>query len=89
MSFDSETLQRYATIRSKEALSIIEKHTEALFGRPEIVVTPQGVIDSSTDDNIKISFGGLKRLVLEAITFGSFLWDVESYVDSRYHFVLN
>ncbi|XP_027358333.1 UV-B-induced protein At3g17800, chloroplastic-like isoform X2 [Abrus precatorius] len=89
MSFDSETLQRYATIRSKEALSIIEKHTEALFGRPEIVVTPKGVIDSSMDENIKISFGGLKRLVLEAVTFGSFLWDVESYVESRYHFVLN
>jgi len=26
---------------------------------------------------------------LEAVTFGSFLWDVESHVDSRYHFVLN
>ncbi|WVZ13868.1 hypothetical protein V8G54_011434 [Vigna mungo] len=89
MSFDSETLQRYATIRSKESLSIIEKHTEALFGRPEIVVTPEGVINSSKDENIKISFGSLKRLVLEAVTFGSFLWDVESYVDARYHFVLN
>ncbi|CDY40232.1 BnaA09g35140D [Brassica napus] len=29
------------------------------------------------------------RLLLEAVTFGSFLWDVESHVDSRYHFVLN
>lgn len=89
MSFDGETLQRYATIRSKEAVSIIEKHTEALFGRPEIVITPEGTVDSSQDELIKISFGGLKRLVLEAVTFGSFLWDVESYVDSRYHFVLN
>ncbi|KAK6123785.1 hypothetical protein DH2020_042472 [Rehmannia glutinosa] len=89
MSFDGETLQRYATIRSKEAISIIEKHTEALFGRPEIVITPEGTIDSSKDELIKISFGGLRRLVLEAVTFGSFLWDVESYVDSRYHFVAN
>ncbi|KAG5233842.1 UV-B-induced protein [Salix suchowensis] len=89
MSFDGETLQRHATIRSKEAVSIIEKQTEALFGRPEIVITPQGTIDSSEDELVKISFGGLKRLVLEAVTFGSFLWDVESYVDSRYHFVLN
>ncbi|OMO96150.1 hypothetical protein CCACVL1_05060 [Corchorus capsularis] len=89
MSFDGETLQRYATIRSKEAVSIIEKHTEALFGRPEIVITPQGTVDSSKEELIKISFGGLKRLVLEAVTFGSFLWDVESYVDSRYHFVMN
>ncbi|XP_076909025.1 UV-B-induced protein At3g17800, chloroplastic-like [Bidens hawaiensis] len=87
MSFDGESLQRYATIRSKEAVSIIEKHTEALFGRPEIVITPEGRVDSSKDEVIKISFGGLRRLVLEAVTFGSFLWDVESYVDSRYHFV--
>lgn len=89
MSFDPETLQKYAAIRSKEAFGIIEKHTEALFGRPEIVITPQGTIDSSKDELIKISFGGLKRLILEAVTFGSFLWDVESYVDSRYHFVAN
>ncbi|XP_043719766.1 UV-B-induced protein At3g17800, chloroplastic-like [Telopea speciosissima] len=89
MSFDAETLQRYATIRSKEAVSIIEKHTEALFGRPEIVITPEGTIDSSKDELIRISFGGLRRLMLEAVTFGSFLWDVESYVDSRYHFVAN
>lgn len=89
MSFDGETLQRYATIRSKEAVTIIEKHTEALFGRPEIVITPDGTVDSSKDQNIKISFGGLKSLVLEAVTFGSFLWDVESFVDTRYHFVLN
>ncbi|KAH6799173.1 alanine-tRNA ligase [Perilla frutescens var. frutescens] len=89
MSFDGETLQRYATIRSKEAISIIEKHTEALFGRPEIIVSPEGTIDSPKDEAIRISFGGLKRLVLEAVTFGSFLWDVESHVDSRYHFVAN
>ncbi|CAI8596124.1 unnamed protein product [Vicia faba] len=42
MSFDGDTLQRYATIRSKEAVGIIEKHTEALFGRPEMVITPEG-----------------------------------------------
>ncbi|KAG6404117.1 hypothetical protein SASPL_136357 [Salvia splendens] len=89
MSFDGESLQKYATIRSKEAISIIEKHTESLFGRPEIAITPEGTIDPQKDEAIKISFGGLRRLVLEAVTFGSFLWDVESYVDSRYHFVAN
>lgn len=89
MSFDGDTLQKYATIRSKESVSIIEKHTEALFGKPEIVITPQGTVDSSRDETINISFDGLRRLVLEAVTFGSFLWDVESYVDSRYHFVAN
>ncbi|KAG6511547.1 UV-B-induced protein At3g17800, chloroplastic-like [Zingiber officinale] len=89
MSFDSDTLQRCATIRSKEAFSIIEKHTEALFGRPEIVITPEGTIDSSKDELIKISFAGLRSLILEAVTFGSFLWDVETYIDCRYHFVTN
>ncbi|RAL39971.1 unnamed protein product [Cuscuta campestris] len=87
MSLDGETLQRYATIRSKEAIRIIEKHTEALFGRPEIAITPQGTIDPSEENVIRISFGGLKRLLLEAAAFGSFLWDVESYVDSMCHFV--
>ncbi|KAL6559584.1 hypothetical protein OROGR_004701 [Orobanche gracilis] len=89
MSFDGETLRRHVTVGSKEAISIVEKHTEALFGRPEIAITREGTIDSSKDEVIKISFGGLRRLVLEAVTFGSFLWDVESYVDSRYHFVAN
>ncbi|MQM08807.1 hypothetical protein Taro_041665 [Colocasia esculenta] len=89
MAFDSETLQKYATIRSKEAFGIIEKHAEALFGKPEIVISTEGTVDSSKDELIKVSFAGLKRLILEAVTFGSFLWDVESYVDSRYHFVTN
>lgn len=89
MSFDSDTLQSYATIRSKVAFGIIEKHTEALFGKPEIVITPEGTVDSSKDEHVRISFAGLRRLILEAVTFGSFLWDVESYVDSRYHFVTN
>ncbi|XP_074269564.1 UV-B-induced protein At3g17800, chloroplastic-like [Silene latifolia] len=89
MGFDSETLARYATIRSKEAVTIIEKHTEALFGKPEVVLTPQGTIDSSRDELIKIGFTGLKRLVLEAVTFGSFLWDVESYVETRCQFALS
>ncbi|KAH7683792.1 hypothetical protein IHE45_05G205800 [Dioscorea alata] len=87
MTFDMETTRRYATIRSKEAFNIIEKQTEALFGKSEILMTPPGSVNSSQDELVKMSFGGLKRLILEAITFGSFLWDVESYVDSRYHFV--
>ncbi|KAL8139744.1 hypothetical protein V2J09_005765 [Rumex salicifolius] len=88
MSFDADTLQRCATIRSKEAFTIIEKHTEALFGRPEIVVKLDGTVDDSKDELIKIGFNGIRRLVLEAVTFGSFLWDVESYVESTYPFIL-
>jgi len=88
MSFDPETLQRYATMRSKEGVGIIERHSEALFGRPEVQVVG-GSMAATNDEIIKISFSGLTSLVLEAVTFGSFLWDVESYVDSRYHFVTN
>uniref|UniRef100_A0ACD5X3K7 Uncharacterized protein n=1 Tax=Avena sativa TaxID=4498 RepID=A0ACD5X3K7_AVESA len=83
MSFDPDMLQIYATIRSKAAFGIIEKHTKALFGKPEIVISPEGTVDSSKDEHVRISFSGLRRLMLEAVTFGSFLWDAESYVDSR------
>ncbi|KAG0456684.1 hypothetical protein HPP92_024472 [Vanilla planifolia] len=89
MSLDSEILQRFASVRSREAYSIVEKHTEALFGKLEVAVSPQGTVDPSKDDIIKVTIAGLKRLILEAVTFGSFLWEVESYVDSRYHFVAN
>ncbi|KAG1366333.1 UV-B-induced protein, chloroplastic [Cocos nucifera] len=88
-AFDSQMLQRFVKVRSKEAFHIIERHTEALLGRPEIVITPQRTIDSSKNEIIKISFASLRRLILEAVTFGSFLWDVESYVDTRYHFMTN
>ncbi|GLJ26210.1 hypothetical protein SUGI_0503030 [Cryptomeria japonica] len=88
ISFDQNTLQRYATMRSKEGVGIIERHSEALFGRPEVQIV-SGSVAASNDEVIQISFSGLTSLVLEAVTFGSFLWDVESYVDSRYHFVTN
>ncbi|OIC63227.1 hypothetical protein A7L55_18680 [Acinetobacter baumannii] len=75
-------------MRSKEGVGIIERHSEALFGRPEVQVVG-GSMAATNDEIIKISFSGLTSLVLEAVTFGSFLWDVESYVDSRCHFVTN
>ncbi|KAK9275810.1 hypothetical protein L1049_023081 [Liquidambar formosana] len=87
MYLDAETLQRYATIRSKEAISLIEKQTQALFGRPDIRIAEDGSIDTSNDEVISISFSGLTMLVLEAVAFGSFLWDAEGYVESKYHFV--
>ncbi|XP_051115903.1 UV-B-induced protein At3g17800, chloroplastic-like [Andrographis paniculata] len=82
MSFDAETVQGYASIRSEEAIDIVEKHREALFGIPA-----DG--NCFVDGSIQISLGGVKRLVLEALTFGSFLRDVESYVDSRCHLLTN
>lgn len=84
---DSETLQRYATIRSKEAISLIEKQTQALFGRPDIRVSDDGSIDTSNDEIVSVTFSGLTMLVLEAVGFGSFLWDAETYVESKYHFI--
>ncbi|XP_022738826.1 UV-B-induced protein At3g17800, chloroplastic isoform X1 [Durio zibethinus] len=87
MYLDSETLQRYATIRSKEAISLIEKQTQALFGRPDIRILDDGSIDTSNDEVVSITFTGLTMLVLEAVAFGSFLWDAESYVESKYHFL--
>ncbi|KAI4340322.1 hypothetical protein MLD38_025172 [Melastoma candidum] len=77
LGFDKETLQRCMKIRSKEAADLIEKHTAALFG--------EGKTGSLTsDETILSSFSSLKRLVLEAIAFGSFLWDVEEHVDAVY-----
>lgn len=87
MSFDPKTLQRYATVRSKESVSVIERHTEALFGKPEIKITHEGTVAIAKDEVMMLSFSGLRRLVLEAVAFGSFLWDVETYVDTHYHFV--
>ncbi|KAF5735024.1 hypothetical protein HS088_TW15G00523 [Tripterygium wilfordii] len=87
MYLDAETLQRYATIRSKEAISLIERQTQALFGRPDIRVSDDGSIGIENDDVLSISFSGLTMLVLEAVAFGSFMWDAESYVETKYHFV--
>ncbi|XP_010461033.1 PREDICTED: UV-B-induced protein At3g17800, chloroplastic [Camelina sativa] len=84
---DSDTLQRYATIRSKEAMTLIEKQTQALFGRPDIRILEDGKLDTSNDEVLSLSVSGLAMLVLEAVAFGSFLWDSESYVESKYHFL--
>nr|XP_027082988.1 UV-B-induced protein At3g17800, chloroplastic-like [Coffea arabica] len=86
MYLDAETLQRYATIRSKEAVSLIEKQTQALFGRPDIRIAEDGSLDASRDEVTSLTFSGLTMLVLEAVAFGSFLWDAEGYAESKYHF---
>jgi hypothetical protein len=87
MYLDVETLQRYATIRSKEAISLNEKQTQALFGRPDISIAKNGSIETANDEVVSITFSGLTMPVLEAVAFGSFLWDAESYVESKYHFL--
>ncbi|RZC27919.1 UV-B-induced protein, chloroplastic isoform C [Glycine soja] len=87
MQLDAETLQRLATVRSKEAISLIEKQTQALFGRPDIRVSEDGSIETSNDELLSLTFSGLTMLVLEALAFGSFLWDKENYVESKYPFL--
>lgn len=87
MHLDSDTLQRYATIRSKEAISLIEKQTQALFGRPDIKILEDGSLDTSSDEMVSMTFAGLTLLILEAVAFGSFLWDAESYVEAKYQFI--
>jgi len=87
LQLDADTLQRFATIRSKEAVSLIEKQTQALFGRPDIKVLDDGSVNAKDGRMITITFTELNHLVLEAVAFGSFLWEAESYVESKYHFV--
>ncbi|KAJ7521853.1 hypothetical protein O6H91_19G071500 [Diphasiastrum complanatum] len=87
MTFDHESLGRFATMRAYETVNVIERHAEALFGKPEIHVAPDGSLRLPKDDTMEMTMSGLKELLLEAVTFGSFLWDVESHVDSHYNII--
>ncbi|CAI5531650.1 unnamed protein product [Closterium sp. Naga37s-1] len=114
-SFDPETLQMTATMRSKrnithsslsplypfpplpflplypvplirlarESVEVIERHTEALFGKPKVEANEEGVAVVK-DDAARLTVSTLRRLVLEAVAFGGFLWDIESFVDTRF-----
>ncbi|KAM6564848.1 hypothetical protein CsatB_024846 [Cannabis sativa] len=77
MGFDPETLQRCATLKSKEATNLIENHSRALFGDEE-------TCSLEAEEVILTSFSSLKRLILEAVAFGSFLWDTEECVNTVY-----
>uniref|UniRef100_A0A0C9QL80 TSA: Wollemia nobilis Ref_Wollemi_Transcript_28673_1691 transcribed RNA sequence n=1 Tax=Wollemia nobilis TaxID=56998 RepID=A0A0C9QL80_9CONI len=84
LSFDAESLKRCATLRTKESVNMIEKHAEALFGRPVTHIAEDGRVTIVSDDTFRITYSSLRRLLLEAHAFGSFLWDAEGYVDSIY-----
>ncbi|KAJ4968950.1 hypothetical protein NE237_015651 [Protea cynaroides] len=75
MGFDPETFQKCARQKSQEAVNLIDKHSSALFGYE---------MGKDYYEAIDVSYYSLERLVLEAVAFGSFLWDVEEYVDSIY-----
>ncbi|KAF8094620.1 hypothetical protein N665_0358s0002 [Sinapis alba] len=70
--FDNETMQRCTRPRTEEARNLIKKQCLALFGTEE------------SDETIVASYSSVKRLVLEAVAFGTFLWDTELYVDGAY-----
>ncbi|KAL5702844.1 hypothetical protein ACHQM5_028009 [Ranunculus cassubicifolius] len=82
MGFDAEALQRSAKLKTEEAVNVIERHTWALFG-------DDNTCELESDNEIIITFPSLERLVLEAVAFGSFLWDVERSVDSTYRLTEN
>lgn len=86
-NFDDETLHRYANVRSREAMSLIERQTQAVFGRPDIKIVDGDALTSEDDEPVMITFSGLIMLLLEAVAFGSFLCDSEDYVDSKYRFI--
>ncbi|CAA0840544.1 Protein of unknown function (DUF760 [Striga hermonthica] len=71
MGFDVEMIGMCANPRFKESVSLVGRHSRALFGDEEA-------------DVIKTSFASVKRFLLEAVAFGSFLWDVETRVNSEY-----
>ncbi|KAL8215093.1 hypothetical protein R6Q57_004542 [Mikania cordata] len=71
--FTHDSLAKCAQPNSKEALNLITKHSFALFD------------DVGSEVVISTSFATLKRLALEAIAFGSFLWDTEEYVKTVYN----
>lgn len=75
MSFHPGSLQRCARLRSKEAVNLIRSYSCALFKN-------EGSDSVENDDVILTSFSSLKRLVLEAVAFGSFLWETEDYIDN-------
>lgn len=81
-SFDANTLQKTATVRSSESIRVVERHTEALFGKPEVEEQAEGAT-LVKDEGVHVSVRALRRLILEAVAFGSFLWDVETFVDNR------
>ena len=85
MSFELDTLYKCATLRTIEMANVIEKQTEALFGRAELQREP---IPIGENEVMILTLSGFKRLVLEAVAFGSFLWDAETYVDSHCNIIM-
>ncbi|KAL6271136.1 hypothetical protein ACE6H2_028047 [Prunus campanulata] len=78
MGFDPDTLQRCAKLRSEVAVNLVKNHCCALFGDDGTMSSPEN------DEVISTSYSSVKRLVLEAVAFGSFLWDTEECIETVY-----
>lgn len=74
MGLDQESIQMCAKPKSKEAVNLLERHSSALFG--------DRVLEK--DDVLTTSFASMKRFLLEAVAFGSFLWNAEKFVSDVY-----
>ncbi|KAK7256111.1 hypothetical protein RIF29_29545 [Crotalaria pallida] len=74
--FHPGSMQKCAKLRSKEAVHFVENYSQALFGNLESCLAEQD------NDIILTSFSSLRRLVLEAVAFGSFLWETEDFIDN-------
>ncbi|XP_027773258.1 UV-B-induced protein At3g17800, chloroplastic-like [Solanum pennellii] len=70
-NLDDEIMIMCSKPKFKEAKSLIEKHCSALFG-------------NESSEEVSTSFASLKRFVLEALAFGTFLWDAEDHVRKFY-----
>ncbi|KAL9235630.1 hypothetical protein vseg_010374 [Gypsophila vaccaria] len=71
---DRETRSVCAKLKYQEGVELVEKHCGALFGnccddKNEVILT---------------SLSSMKRLVLEAVAFGCFLWDAEQFISRIY-----
>eukprot|EP00250_Pteridium_aquilinum_P003786 c14073_g1_i1 orf=130-1359(+) len=90
LSFDAKALRGFLTVRSTEGRSIVDKHTTALFKGLDFHISSDGSRRvGGKHEGSQLSFLRSKGLVLEAVAFGSFLWDVETYVDSYYSLMTN
>eukprot|EP00238_Polyblepharides_amylifera_P007005 CAMPEP_0196574708 /NCGR_PEP_ID=MMETSP1081-20130531/4361_1 /TAXON_ID=36882 /ORGANISM="Pyramimonas amylifera, Strain CCMP720" /LENGTH=421 /DNA_ID=CAMNT_0041892805 /DNA_START=128 /DNA_END=1393 /DNA_ORIENTATION=- len=101
-SFNQATLSETAHIVSLEGVTLVERHTGALFGSIDklqqemqevvgVVETPQEMmekiqkaVESDTVKTLTLAYGTQRRIILEAVAFGSFLRDIESDVSTEY-----
>eukprot|EP00240_Pyramimonas_obovata_P002074 CAMPEP_0118922570 /NCGR_PEP_ID=MMETSP1169-20130426/1450_1 /TAXON_ID=36882 /ORGANISM="Pyramimonas obovata, Strain CCMP722" /LENGTH=445 /DNA_ID=CAMNT_0006863465 /DNA_START=140 /DNA_END=1477 /DNA_ORIENTATION=+ len=104
-AFSQETLAETARIVSSEGVTLVERHTGALFGSIDGLQTemqaaleeegpaenPQQLMEriqhAVMDDKVAtltLTYSTQRRIILEAVAFGSFLRDVETHVDTEY-----